>query len=148
MVANPPQLWLWMTTHWCRLPQSMAWLWWRALCKAQWSAAAQWRETFLNFERPDRVLSRDLIEGFLQEIARPKHLMDLLEALMEEGKLLRRDAHHLQELVLTQTDRDGQWKHQQHRKGGTGGRTDLGRGPAPPDARRVARPDAGEASRV
>ena len=148
MVANPPQLWVWLCTHWCPLPQSMAWLWWRALTKAQWSQAGAWRETFCDFERPDRVLSRDLIEGFLQEIATPKHLVDLLEALREEGKLLRRDAHHLQELVLTQTDRDGHWKHHQDRKGGTGGRTDPSRGPAPPDVRRVARGYGGEARRV
>ena len=29
------------------------------------------------FERPDRALSRDIVEVFLEEIASPKQLMDL-----------------------------------------------------------------------
>ena len=42
----------------------------RAL-QARWSTAVAWRTTFLDFERPDRVLSRDLVEAFLAELASP-----------------------------------------------------------------------------
>jgi hypothetical protein len=105
-----------MTTQWVRLPAPLAWVVWRALCKAEWSAAAQWRERFLAFERPDQVLSRDLVEHFLREVASPRHLVDLCEELLAEKRLLRRDARCVEELLLQQTDRTGQWKHH-HGKG-------------------------------
>jgi hypothetical protein len=66
MVGAPPKLWNWLTTEWCPLPASLAWTLWRAIVRAQWSTAAQWREQFLAFERPDRVVSRDVVEGFLR----------------------------------------------------------------------------------
>jgi hypothetical protein len=28
MVANPPQLWTWLCTHWCPLPQPLSWVLW------------------------------------------------------------------------------------------------------------------------
>jgi hypothetical protein len=43
MLGTPPQLWTWLTREWCPLPASLAWLWWRAVVKAQWSTTAQWR---------------------------------------------------------------------------------------------------------
>jgi hypothetical protein len=116
VLGAPPQLWSWMTTHWCPLPAAVAWVWWRALLKAEDPLAAAWRQAFLDFEAPDRVLSRDIVEAFLARVATPPQLIALLEQLQAEGKLLRRDARHLQELVLTQTDRGGQWTHQRGRR--------------------------------
>jgi hypothetical protein len=88
-----------MVAEWVRLPAPLSWVLWRALCKAEWTDAVQWRTTFLDFERPDRVLGRDLVEAFLAQIASPTQLVHLCE-----------------QLLLQQTDASGQWKHQ-HRKG-------------------------------
>ena len=115
-MVGVPQVWTWMTTRWCPLPAPLAGLWWRALSKARWSAAAEWRETVLDFDRPDRVLSSDIVEAFLAEIASPQQLIEVLEKLMAEGKLLRRDGHQLQELVLRHVDQQGHWKHQRGRR--------------------------------
>jgi hypothetical protein len=86
-----------MTRQWCPLPAALSWVMWRA----EWRTAVQWREQFLAFEKPDRALSRDNVEGFLAETCTPKQLMILLEELQQEGKLLRRDAHQLEELLLS-----------------------------------------------
>jgi hypothetical protein len=116
MLGGPPQLWTWMTTHWCPVPASVSWIWWRAITRAEDPLAAAWRQAFLDFERPDRVLSRSLVEAFLARIATPPQLIALLEQLQAEGKLLRRDARHLQELVLAHVSKDGTWKHSQGRR--------------------------------
>jgi hypothetical protein len=36
-MLGPPRLWTWFTTEWCAVPPHLAWLWWRAIYKAQWS---------------------------------------------------------------------------------------------------------------
>jgi hypothetical protein len=110
-VLGPPQLWSWLWREWCPLPASQAWLAWRALSKTQDPLAAAWRQAFVDFDTPDRVLSRDLVEAFLAKIATPQQLMDLLEGLQAEGTLLKRDAHQVQELVLAHVAKDGTWKH-------------------------------------
>ena len=39
-MLGAPQVWTWLTTRWCPLPPPLSGLWWRALTKARWSAAA------------------------------------------------------------------------------------------------------------
>jgi hypothetical protein len=89
---------------------------WRAILKAEWSAAVAWRQAFLDFEKPNRVLSRDVVEDFLGEIASPKNLMGLLEALKQEKMLIRHDTHRLEERILRHVAKDGTWKHQRGRR--------------------------------
>jgi hypothetical protein len=122
MLGRPPQLWTWMTTRWCPLPASQAWILWRALTRAEWPKAVQWRTAFLAYDAPDRLLSRAIVEAFLAEVAQPKHLISLLEALAQEKMLLSHDARRIEGLLLEQVNKDGQWKQQQ--KGGRDGRTD------------------------
>jgi hypothetical protein len=94
------------------LPAGHAWVLWRALTKAQWSQAAQWREQFLAVDAPDRVLSRDVVDQCFREIASPHQLMDVVEALRREGTLLPHDARQVEEQLLRHVDGTGQWKHQ------------------------------------
>jgi hypothetical protein len=75
MTPAPPKLWAWLTQEWVPLSASQAWVLWRALAQAQWTRAAEWRTQFLAFEAPDRVLSRDLVEAFLADLASPTHLI-------------------------------------------------------------------------
>jgi hypothetical protein len=60
MLGAPPKLWSWLTQEWFPLSASQSWVLWRALTKAQWTRAAEWREQIMAFDAPDRVLSRDL----------------------------------------------------------------------------------------
>jgi hypothetical protein len=115
-VLGPPRLWGWLWAEWCPLPASLAWVLWRAVLKAQWSTATQWREQFLAFEKPDRVLSRDLVEAFLAEHASPQQMMALVEQLMEERRLLKRDGRQVQDRLLAHVDRHGEWKHRPRRR--------------------------------
>jgi hypothetical protein len=75
-MRGPPKLWTWTTTYWAPLPSRRAWTLWHALMRARWSTAVAWRERFLAFDAPDRVVSSAVVEDFLQEIASPQRLMD------------------------------------------------------------------------
>ena len=79
------------------------------------STATRWRDAFLAFDREDKLVSSDIVETFLGEIASPQQFIDLLEALVQE-KLLKRDGRQLEELVLQHVDATGQWTHQQGRR--------------------------------
>jgi hypothetical protein len=85
--------------------------------RTQEPLASAWLQAFLDFERPDQVLSADIVETFLAKIATPAQLMDLVEQLMHEGTLLRWDGHQVQEHLLTHVDHTGQWKYHPPRKG-------------------------------
>jgi len=70
----------------------------------------------LDFDRPDRTLSSDLVEDFLGEIASPQQLVEVVEQLLAEKRLLRRDAHAVEEAVLRHVDHAGKWKHHARRR--------------------------------
>jgi hypothetical protein len=94
----------------------LVWVWWRALLKAQYPPADAWRARIHAFEAPDRALSPDVVEDFLQEIASPQQLIEIVEALMHERVLLQRDGHRVQEHVLAPVSKEGTWKHQRGRR--------------------------------
>jgi hypothetical protein len=116
MLGAPPKLWTWMCTHWCPVPASAAWLLWRAVSKAQYPPVDAWRARFLAFDAPDRLLSSDVVKGFLAETCTPQHLLEVIDHLMKERTLLKRDGQHLQEQILAHVDRTGQWKQQRGRQ--------------------------------
>ena len=106
-MLGAPTVWTWLTTRWCPLPTPLSGVWWRAFSKARWSAAAEWREELLSFDREDRVLSSDMVEAFLGDVATPTQLIEVLEKLMEEKRRLLRDGHQFQELVLRHVELRG-----------------------------------------
>jgi hypothetical protein len=116
MIGGPPTVWGWLWREWVPMPASVSWVLWRALCKAQYPPADAWRARLNAFDAPDRLLSRDLVEDFLQEIATPHALMEVVEALMKEHVLLRRDGHRVQEQILRHVTASGQWKHHRGRR--------------------------------
>jgi hypothetical protein len=90
---------------------------WRAVCKAQWSWAVEWREAFLVFARRcEGEPSRRMVAYFFTQHCAPADLVTLLEHLAKERVLVPRDARRIEELLLTQVHKDGLWKHQQGRR--------------------------------
>jgi hypothetical protein len=70
-MLGPPRLWTCLTTDWCPLPPSLAWTWWRALVRAQWSTSVEWRDAFLVFaRRPDRT-SAEMVGYFFTRHCAP-----------------------------------------------------------------------------
>jgi hypothetical protein len=117
MVGGPPQLWGWLTRQWCPLPASLAWTWWRAISRAQWSASVEWRTVFLDFARRCTGSPNDeVIALFFTQHCAPHDLVTLIEALVQEQVLRRRDGRCIEEALLQQCDAQGQWTHVRGRR--------------------------------
>jgi hypothetical protein len=110
-MLGPPQLWTVLTTQWCPVPPPLAWCWWRAILRARWSLAVQWREAFLAKARTDAALTRGEAAAFLGELASLPALVTLVEQLLREQVLLKPDGHKIINMLLDQADATGQWKH-------------------------------------
>ena len=117
-MLGPPWLWRVLVTGWCPLPASLAWTWWRAIVRAQWSASVAWRQAFLTFARRQdtEFIERDLVCTFFMRHCTPADLITLLEALRQERVLLAHDALRIEEHLLAQADKDGQWEHRRGRR--------------------------------
>ena len=102
--SSPPPLWHYLTTAWCPLPADLARAWWFALAHSTWSQAVSWRGQFLAFAQQDGLMTSDVVADFLAEIATPAHLIALVEQLMHEQRLLRRDGRQIEERLLARTD--------------------------------------------
>jgi hypothetical protein len=116
-MLGPPRLWACLTREWCPLPSSLAWTLWRAIVRARWSGAVEWRTVFLDFARRcTGVPSRAVVTVFFAQHCAPHDLMTLIEALVQEQVLLRRDGRRIEEILLGQCDAQGAWKHQRGRQ--------------------------------
>ena len=60
-------------------PPTLARTWWRAIDRATWSTAVQWREAFVRFAAQDGLVTRDYVDGFLGEVATLPRLVELVE---------------------------------------------------------------------
>jgi hypothetical protein len=98
-------------TEWIPLPAPLAAAWWYALAHARWSLACGWREAFLSFAQRDAWTSAEDVEAFFGAMATPQVLLGLTYALRQEGVLLGRDAHQLDEALLHQMTNEGEWMH-------------------------------------
>src|SRR5262245_52418887 len=73
------------------LPEPLVRHWWRALCDAQWSEAAQWRERVIALTPQDACA-----RGFVEVDCSPRVLVGLLELLVREGTLARPTASQIE----------------------------------------------------
>jgi hypothetical protein len=109
-MLGPPQLWTVLTTQWCPLPAALAWTWWRAIHLATWSRTVQWREAFLALAQRESGQSVHLVALCLTSQCAPSNLIQLVEALVQERVLPRRDGRTIIEVLLAQADQNGRWK--------------------------------------
>jgi hypothetical protein len=117
-----PKLWQVLTADWVPLAPDLARAWWYAVAHARWSLATAWREQFLQFARQEGMVTREYVTDFFAKAATLHQLIALVEWLMQEQVLLRRDGKTIEEALLAQADAHGQWKH--------------GQGPERPERRR------------
>jgi hypothetical protein len=100
---GPPVIQAFMVTWGLREHEQTAL--WRALCAAQWSQAAAWREACLAFHPEGQDARR-----FVDEACSPHTLVQVVELLVQEGVLTRQAASAIEGRLLAQTDARGAWK--------------------------------------
>jgi hypothetical protein len=105
-----PKFWTFFCQRWLELDQSLSWSWWHALSKSPWSACEELRTTVLNYDghaypgqRPEA--ERAEMEGAVA----PGQLLRVIEDLIRQRLLLRRDGAVIEEKILRKLDRHGEW---------------------------------------
>ena len=85
--------------------------WWLALQGAKYSESAAWYQALMAFERrPLWEQKVGDVTAFLEAEASPQRVLYILEALVHEKRLLRRDAVSIENKILEQVRSDGQYR--------------------------------------
>jgi hypothetical protein len=105
----PPRLWIGFCHHQLRLDADRAARWWKAL-----QAATSRRAVAVYSAVQSRAalgLAQGSLEHFVLDLVHPRVLVEALDDLVQEGWLPAQMAYALQDVVLSQTDATGAWRH-------------------------------------
>src|SRR5262249_29871930 len=103
-----PRIWHVFCEDWLQLSRNKTEQWWQALTASHWSRATVFCSTVLG----QSVLTQDwrqVVRLYTDRMA-PAELIAGLEDLIREGVMSPLPARRIEEMVLRQTTRTGQWK--------------------------------------
>jgi len=89
-----------------QVPASLAVIWWRALGHSHHARARAVRQAVLLFDAAPVAEAYHLVYG----VCAPQAVIEVLEALVDEGELPRGQATAIEEAVLRNIDREGEWR--------------------------------------
>jgi len=95
-----------MLMDYWQVPASLAVTWWRALGRSHHARALAVRQTVLLFDAAPVAEAYHLVYG----VGAPQDVIEVLEALVDEEQLLRSQATAIEEAVLRNVDREGEWR--------------------------------------
>ena len=101
----PPRVWGMLMDYW-QVPASLAVTWWRALARSHHARALAVRQAVLLFDAAPVAEAYHLVHG----VCAPQAVIEVLEALVEERQLPRSSATAIEEAVLRNVDREGEWR--------------------------------------
>jgi hypothetical protein len=101
----PPRVWGMLMDYW-QVPESLAVTWWRALGRSHHARALAVHQAVLLFDAAPVAEAYHLVYG----VCAPQAVIEVLEALVDEGQLPRSHATAIEEAVLGNVDREGDWR--------------------------------------
>ena len=101
----PPRVWGMLMDYW-QVPASLAVTWWRALARSHHTRALAVRQAVLLFDAAPVAEAYHLVYG----ACAPHAVIEVLEALVDEKQLPRSQATAIEEVVLRNVDREGEWR--------------------------------------
>ena len=105
-----PRFWVFLCKTWLGLSSDLAHAWWGALCRSRWTEARAFREAVVRYDQHPAPAQRPLEDKLhMSGWVAPEQLMALVEDLVREGCLLRREASTIQEAILAALDAAGAW---------------------------------------
>jgi hypothetical protein len=118
MPRTPPTPTLWRTlTRYVGLHEDAAAQWWTVLHQAQSAKPQAWLRQLQFYDaRQSWNQAPEVQQRYLVRSMPPKQLVEVLEALVEEGLLTRRCGNALEDAVLLCVDAHGQWNEDTERK--------------------------------
>jgi hypothetical protein len=107
----PPKFWVFLCQRWLGLDQALTWSWWNALSKSPWTDCAALRTTVLHYDAHPYPGQRPEAEQVqMSDRIAPGQLLRVVEDLIRQHLLLRRDATVIEEKILRKLDRTGEWR--------------------------------------
>ena len=88
------------------MPDSLAVTWWQALSRSHHTRALAVRQAVLLFDAAPVAEVYSLVYG----VCAPQAVIEVLEALVDEGQLPRSQATAIEEAVLCHVDREDEWR--------------------------------------
>jgi hypothetical protein len=102
-------LWLTLAEFWGLSTQQSRQAW-SALYRARWTTAANWRRVLVHFEGQRPTLrSPERVFAFLAAQVMPETILGVIEGLISEGLLTRREGNAIEERVLRHVGPTGDW---------------------------------------
>jgi hypothetical protein len=101
----PPRVWDMLMDYW-QVPDSLTVPWWRALGRSHHARALAIRQAVLLFDAAPVAEVYHLVYG----VCAPQAVIEVLEALVDERQLPRGQATAIEEAVLRNIDREGEWR--------------------------------------
>jgi len=95
-----------MLMDYWQVPVSLAAPWWLALGRSHYTQALAVRQAILLFDAAPVAEIYHLING----VCAPQSVIEVLEVLVNEGQLPRSQATAIEEAVLCNVDREGEWR--------------------------------------
>jgi hypothetical protein len=111
-----PPFWQFLCRRWLGLSPDLAHAWWHAVRRSRWTDARTFYEAVLRFDQhpaPGQRPAED--KAYMSGLVEPRALMRLVESLVREGCLLRREASTIQEAILRRLDSQGEWRDEERR---------------------------------
>jgi hypothetical protein len=106
-MALPPPCWMMLSKYFGLNPDQQDRVW-GAIARAKWAVASSWRQSVWLLD--SRNPSTDAVGVFLRQHSPPSRLMAVLEGLVQERLLSRKEVNAAEEKVLALVSADGEWK--------------------------------------
>jgi hypothetical protein len=117
-----PKFWTFICRTWLGLSSDLAWAWWHALSKSRWTEARAFHQAVLRYDQHPAPAQRPTEEKTcMSALVGPGYLVQLVEDLVRERVLLRRDAAKIEDSILVKLDAEGEWSSREERVGLTRG---------------------------
>jgi len=108
-----PPFWTFLCRRWLGLSTDLAYTWWHALGKSRWTEARSFHQAVLRYDQHPAPAQRPAEDTTtMSGLVAPGYLMQLVEDLVHERVLLRRDGTRIQDGILGKLDSEGAWREQ------------------------------------
>jgi hypothetical protein len=113
-----PPFWSFLCKRWLGLSNDLASSWWQALGRSRWTEARAFHHAVLRYDRHPAPAQRPYEDKLtMSQLVGPQYLVGLVEDLVHERVLLRREAVRIEDAILGRLDAQGEWQEQERRTG-------------------------------
>ena len=106
-----PRAWVLLCQHWLELSEQLCRCWWQALRRSSWTNAVTLSQAVFDYEQCLYPQHRPTeAKALMHTQFHPGTLISVIEGLVVQKLLLRREGFQLVEAILNKMDARGEWR--------------------------------------